>query len=249
MMAEQYPQSVALFTDFGEAGPYLGQMEAVLHAAGVDVPVIRLISDAPRCNPRASAYLLAAVAQHMPKSTLFLAVVDPGVGGSRHPLVLRNGEHWFVGPDNGLFSQLSRRSEDAVAEVIDWRPESLSSSFHGRDLFAPIAADCVKGRPFSRRRIAVDALVGSDWPPDLAEIIYIDHYGNCVTGIRADTLEAGSLLKVNGREFRYGRTFSELPDGQPFWYRNAIDLIEIAVNLGRADTLFGLSIGTTVERC
>ncbi|MCB1759168.1 MAG: SAM-dependent chlorinase/fluorinase [Gammaproteobacteria bacterium] len=246
-MAEKKPQRVALFTDFGETGPYLGQMEAVLHAAGVTVPLIRLLSDAPLCNPRASAYLLSALARHMPESTLFLAVVDPGVGGSRLPLVLRAAGHWFVGPDNGLFSQLAQGDAATQAEVIKWRPQSLSSSFHGRDLFAPVAAACVDGRRFPTRPVAAGTLVGADWPRDLAEVIYVDRYGNCLTGLRADAIDDGVLIIAGGHQLRHAGTFSEVPPGRPFWYRNSLDLIEIAVNLGSAEALLALAIGTPIE--
>ncbi|WP_342748412.1 SAM-dependent chlorinase/fluorinase [Solemya velesiana gill symbiont] len=93
---------IALFTDFGHQGPYLGQMKAVLADAGV--PVIDLQSDAPTFNPKASAYLLAAIRRNMPQCMLYLSVVDPGVGGERAPLIVWSGGDCFVGPDNGLFS-------------------------------------------------------------------------------------------------------------------------------------------------
>ncbi|MCB1871069.1 MAG: SAM-dependent chlorinase/fluorinase, partial [Gammaproteobacteria bacterium] len=115
----QLPELIALFTDFGEAGPYSGQMEAVLLSSGVQIPVIRLLSDAPMCNPRASAYLLAPLAQQLPGNTLFLAIVDPGVGGSRLPLLVKTDHHWFVGPDNGLFSQIVKRAPGASVQAID----------------------------------------------------------------------------------------------------------------------------------
>ena len=243
---KQRPARIALFTDFGEAGPYLGQMEAVLYAAGVQVPVIRLLSDAPRCNPRAAAYLLAAIARCMPPSTLFLAVVDPGVGSPRRPLVVHCDGNWFVGPDNGLFSQVACRAGQVEVERIDWRPERLSSSFHGRDLFAPAAADITIGRGGGRSRATVGSLVGCDWPHDLAEVIYIDHYGNCMTGVDAESVDVTTVFVAGGWSVGYAETFSAVPAGEPFWYRNSVGLVEVAVNLGRADTKLGLAVGDCV---
>ena len=91
------------------------------------------------------------------------------------------------------------------------------------------------------------ALVGGDWPDCLPEIIYIDHYGNAFSGIRADAVADDALLSVDGVEIGYARTFSDIGRGQPFWYRNSIGLVEIAVNQGRADQLLRLEIGQTLE--
>src|SRR5688572_23638495 len=95
---------IALFTDFGVNGPYVGQMKAVLARAAPGVAVIDLLHDAPAFNPRASAYLLAALAREFAEGAVLLCVVDPGVGTTRRPLVARLDGRWFVGPDNGLFN-------------------------------------------------------------------------------------------------------------------------------------------------
>ena len=101
----------ALFTDFGMAGPYVGQMKAVLLQRAPGVPIVDLFADVPACNPRAAAYLLSAYASAFPAGTIFLAVVDPGVGtGQREPMVVEANGLWFVGPGNGLFSLLLRRA-------------------------------------------------------------------------------------------------------------------------------------------
>ena len=94
---------IALFTDFGLHGPYTGQMKAALHQMAPGTPVIDLFADAPVGNPRASAYLLAVYAAWFPAGTVFLCVVDPGVGGARPPVILEADGRWYVGPGNGLF--------------------------------------------------------------------------------------------------------------------------------------------------
>jgi len=105
---------ILLFTDFGSTGPYLGQMEAVLriHAPGVDV--IDLLNDAPPGEPRLAAYLLAALAKHFPAGSIFLSVVDPGVGGERLPVVLEADGRWFVGPDNGLLNTVAVHAASTI---------------------------------------------------------------------------------------------------------------------------------------
>ena len=244
---QKLPERIALFSDFGEAGPYTGQMEAVLLNQGVRIPIIRLMSDAPRCDPRAAAYLLAPLSNHLPDNTLVIAVVDPGVGGSRLPLLLQTERHWFIGPDNGLFSQVLNRARSVTVQAVDLHPANLSASFHGRDLFAPAAAVVSLGGRIPLLPLAPNELIGSDWPDYIPEIVYIDHYGNAFSGIGADEIDEDALLSVAGFEVGYARTFSDAIRGEPFWYRNSIGLVEIAVNKGRADLHLGLAIGQSLK--
>lgn len=236
---------IFLFTDFGAEGPYLGQMEAVLRTHAPGVPVINLVSNAPCGDPRRSAYLLAALSHHCPAGGVILSVVDPGVGGERSPVVLHADGRSFVGPDNGLFNTVALQALRAEWHVIDWRPDALSSSFHGRDLFAPVAAriarnDSAWGHPWQ----------GPDlwgWPADLAEVIYFDHYGNAITGLRYRPDLDGRTLRVNGRDIHQASTFCAVEQGHAFWYRNSMDLVEVAVNQDRADRCLGLAVGTEIH--
>lgn len=237
---------IVLFTDFGLAGPYTGQVKAVLQQQAPGVPVIDLFADAPMRDPRAAAYLLAAYAQGWPADTIFLAVVDPGVGGERPPVVVEAAGHRFVGPGNGLFELLLRRAPDTTIAEITWRPPVLSSSFHGRDLFAPVAAMLARGEAVPS--IARDFAWGRypDWPDDLARIIYIDHYGNAMTGLRAGAVPLHAHVSIGGEPIAGAHTFSDVPAGSAFWYENSNGLVEIAVNMGRADAALGLKIGSAV---
>ena len=237
---------IVLFTDFGLQGPYTGQMKAVLHEMAPGVPVIDLFADAPAGNPKASAYLLAAYAQWFAPGTMFLCVVDPGVGGTRPPVILEADGRWYVGPGNGLFELVERRAAKARGWDIDWRPQRLSASFHGRDLFAPVAAMMARGEPPpGRPRKEADRRGG--WPDDLAEIVYVDHFGNALTGLRAAMLPPKARLSAAGRVLERATTFSDRPPGAAFWYDNSNGLAEIAVNQGRADRDLGLAIGSPVE--
>ena len=236
---------IALFTDFGPAGPYIGQMKAVLARMAPGIPVVDLLSDAPKFDARASSYLLAALATDFPAGTVFLAVVDPGVGSNRDPLVVRAAERWFAGPDNGLFDGVIRRAGEAAAWRITYRPERLSASFHGRDLFAPVAAMIATGEAVPGETVSAEAVRRGEWPDDLAEIIYVDNFGNAMTGMRAAKLRADAVFEAVGRRIPRAAVFSDVAPGAAFWYENANGLAEIAVNQGRADRL-GLKIGVKI---
>jgi len=238
---------IVLFTDFGLHGPYTGQMKAVLHQMAPGTPVVDLFADAPFGDPKASSYLLAAHATWFPSQTVFLCVVDPGVGGARPALIVEADSRWYVGPGNGLFELIQRRAEQARSWDISWKPERLSASFHGRDLFAPIAARLARGDPPPGRLRQDDADRRPDWPDDLAEIVYIDHYGNAMTGLRATELAKDARLAVDSRALERFRTFSDVPPGQAFWYENSNGLVEVAVNQGRADRDLNLRIGSLIE--
>jgi len=238
---------IFLFTDFGAEGPYLGLVEAVLRQQAPHAEVINLISDAPCTDPRRSAYLLAALSADLPEGGVILAVVDPGVGGQRQPVVLHASGRWFVGPENGLLNSVAARANMAEWRIIDWRPEKLSSSFHGRDLFAPIAARIAQNDfSWPHRRVQGPDLSG--WPLDLPEVIYIDHYGNAITGLRYSSSLANKILTLGGLRIPPAGTFCSVPDGALFWYGNSMGLVEIAVNRGRADQLLGTEIVTDTLR-
>ena len=238
---------IALFTDFGLEGPYTGQMQAVLHREAPGVPVVSLFSDLPPFDPRGAAYLLAAYAREFPLDTIFLCVVDPGVGGPRAASVLRADGRWYVGPDNGLLAIAARRASHRWWWDVSWRPARLSASFHGRDLFAPVAARLARGEPPPGESVAAEGRPGTDWPDDLARVVYMDRFGNAVTGLRATEMAPRATVEVHGHRLRHARTFSDVPCGEGFWYENANGLVELAVNAGRADQAMGIGVGDTVR--
>ena len=243
---------IVLFTDFGLAGPYTGQVSAVLQQTAPSVPIISLFADLPAGQPKPAAYLLAAYAMWFPVGTVFLCVVDPGVGSARRGLVAKAAGRFYVGPDNGLFEIVLRRAAPALLWEITWRPPAMSASFHGRDLFAPVAARLARGEPPSA--MATPAAVAAqtatrqaDWPDDLAEIVYIDRYGNALTGLRGDRVPASARLSAGGQVVAHAEVFSAVPRGTAFWYVNSNGLVEIAVNAGRADQVLGIAVGAAIE--
>ena len=240
---------IVLFTDFGVTGPYVGQMKSVLYQHAPTVPVIDLMHDAPVYGPQAAAYLLASLVNEFPQDSVFLCVVDPGVGSARKPLVARIGERWYVGPDNGLFDIVAQHalgSSPIEWWEISWRPRRLSSSFHGRDLFAPVAAMLANGEapPGKRLDITPDSLYR--WPCDLEKVIYIDYFGNAITGVRAAMLDDDKKIVVGDQRVGRASTFSDVAVGCGFWYENSNGLVELAVNQARADEVLGVGIGDTV---
>jgi len=239
---------IHLFTDFGWNGPYVGEMKAVLARALPDVAIIDLMHDVPAFNPRAGAYLLAALSRRFSPGELCLAVVDPGVGdGRRRVLLLEADGVRYVGPDNGLFAILAQQAQQCRCQEVLWRPAVLSHSFHGRDLFAPVVIREVSGEKVETVIIEPDSLVGMDWPRQLAEVIYIDGYGNAVIGLRAADCSQRDVYMLKSRDIRYAPTFSSVAYGSPFWYENSMGLVEIAANSKSAAELLGLQIGSPVE--
>ena len=236
--------AIALFTDFGSTDPYVGQLKAALYQHAPAVVVIDLHHDAPAFNIRASAHLLAAMVAYFPENTVFLTLIDPGVGGERDALVVQADGRWYVGPDNGLLSIVGARAQKGDAWRILWRPEHLSASFHGRDLFAPVAATLAAQNSLPRewfeRKGTLDVEFGGD---ELPEIIYIDHYGNAFTGIRAGGIPHDSMLAAGGLQLPHARVFSEATEGAAVWYENSVGLVEIAVNCGSAAQHLGLKVG------
>ena len=234
-----------LFTDFGFGGPYVGQMKLAIWRHAPQLPVIDLLHDAPVFDSQAAAYLLAALAVDLPNDCAVVGVVDPGVGSARDGLIIRADERWYVGPDNGLFECVVARAEHVQCWRITWQPERLSASFHGRDLFAPLAVRLLIGQNPGQLGEAI-GYRPRGWPEQLHRIIYIDAFGNAMTGIQAAALPKTARLQAGAQTLENARTFADVPPGQGFWYENSSGLVEIAVNQGRADVQLGLSVGSAI---
>ena len=238
---------IALFTDFGVCDPYVGQMHAVLAREAPGVPVIDLLHEVPQHDTRSGACLLPALAAEFPAGTVLVCVVDPGVGGPRRPLALELDGSWYVGADNGLFTLAARWAQRRRAFEIGWRPQRLSATFHGRDLFAPVAARLLTGRDAGLEPCDLEDPGPQDWPDDPPRVVYIDHYGNVMTGVRARNVAGGARVHAGGRTLEAADTFGSVARGEAFWYANSIGLLELAVNQGSAADALGLRIGDEIE--
>ncbi|MCB1882593.1 MAG: SAM-dependent chlorinase/fluorinase [Geminicoccaceae bacterium] len=234
------------FTDFGWQGPYLGEMEAVLLRGTPEVPVVRLMADAPAFDPEGAGLLLARLFLRTAPGDLLLAVVDPGVGTSREALAVEADGRWLVGPDNGLFEHVLRGARTVRAHRIAWRPADLSASFHGRDLFAPVAARLARGddagiEPHPPTRFP-------DWSDEPPRVVYADGYGNLMTGLDAARTSRDAVIEAAGRRVRHARTFGEAWPGEPFWYGNSLGLVEVALREASAAAVLNLAPGAPVRR-
>ena len=246
---------IVLFTDYGLNGPYLGQVKNVLSCGAPKVPVLDLFANAPTFDPKAAAYLLSAYNVEFPLGTVFFTVVDPGVGGERKPGILEADGNWYVGPDNGLFELVIRRaSRKPRWWDIVWKPKNLSATFHGRDLFAPIAARLACGdtpdkdaiREVDFREMPIGRLRRLEWPDDLSEIIYIDDFGNALTGLRFKMVPNDANVTINSLAIPRGEKFLDVPKGSLIYYENSNGLLEIAVNQGRAEERMEIALGVKV---
>lgn len=238
---------IILFTDFGTTDPYIGQMKAVLTREAADEQVVDLFHHVPDFDIKAAAYLLPAYVDEFPQGAIFICVVDPGVGSSRNGCVLEIDGRWFVGPNNGLFDVLVHRSHKAKFwRILDGVFEK-STSFHGRDVFAPVAARLAHGDLSNLAKKDIKKSINQNIDSDLDRIIYIDHFGNLIVGYRFDYLPADCEIAVSGENVQPATTFSDVPEGQPFYYKNANGLLEIAVNQGSAQEYFKAEHGEVID--
>jgi len=250
---------ITLASDFGS--PYPAAMKGVL-LRRTDARLVDVSHDLPRGAIRESAFWLREVLPTFPPAT-HLAVVDPGVGTDRGVLVARAGDHTFVGPDNGLLVPAVRRI--AGDDDPDWfhadPGEPTSSTFHGRDVFAPLAAeihefvaDAGVGSLADHDRLTPADPVDCRLPEATVEddhargwVLAVDDFGNVVTNVPGDFLDGREVVRVNGQRVPVGATFGAVDPGSPLVVVGSHGYVECDVNDGRGDEWFGLSPGNTVE--
>jgi S-adenosylmethionine hydrolase len=215
-------------------------MAAAVMQVDCSIPLVHLMHDAPACRPDLAAYLVPACCRSLPAGSVLVAVVDPGVGGPRDAIVVETRRFTAVGPDNGLLSRLQ-----AISRVsrITWQPAQLSNSFHGRDLFAPVAAMLAIGRGPAMEEIAPDSIVGSHWDDALMQVVYIDGFGNAMTGLQGVNLIENNKILLSGRRIAHAPTFSAVGEGELFWFVNSQGLVEIAGNRVSAAAVLSLALG------
>ena len=240
---------IALFTDFGAGSIYVGQMHMAAANALSDVRVIDLYHDPAVFDVSCSAVLLAALLDQTPEGTALVGVIDPGVGSERAGLAIMLEGRWLVGPDNGLFSAALARSGGVPDYYrIQTGKEPRSQTFHGRDIFVPIAAGLVAGRQggliwLKDPSTTVTAGIAADLSPDLARVVHIDRYGNIITGLRGEHFSQSRSFTVGLYRLAYAEYFAAVREGTCFWTVNSMGLVEFAVNQGSAAELLGLTVG------
>jgi S-adenosylmethionine hydrolase len=256
---------VTLLTDFGTADYFVGAMKGVILSTNADARIVDITHEIPPQDIRAGAFTLAAVSQTFPSGTIHLAVVDPGVGSERRPILVSGGNQFFIGPDNGLFSFVYER--EAAARVFhltnaDYFRQPVSATFHGRDVFAAVAGALSKGISPERLGVEIKDYVRLTMPKPKrtgtqiieASIIHIDRFGNCVTNLtREDLTEEmlarGLRLKINGREITSFRRFFAEDDNSSdelFVIWGSAGYLEIAAFRASAASLLDARVGQSV---
>ncbi len=252
---------ITLTTDFGTADWFVGSMKGVILGISPRATIIDITHDIPAGDIRAGAFALAVSYQCFPRNTVHCVVVDPGVGSGRAAIMVRSADYFFVGPDNGVLSfalarekiQEIRRLEN---EVCFRKP--VSNTFHGRDIFAPVAARLTQGIMIDALGPALSDYVRLDWPqPNLVgntlmgQIVYIDRFGNAITNVEGSLLsglgQRALKVSVRGQEScELKRFYQEAPPGQAVAVVGSSGFVEIAVNGGNAAQTLGLKLGDPV---
>ncbi|MDR3570527.1 MAG: SAM-dependent chlorinase/fluorinase [Syntrophobacteraceae bacterium] len=251
---------ITLLSDFGLEDHYVAAMKGVILTicpGARPIDITHLI--APQ-DVRSAAFVLYSTHGYFPQGTIHLAVVDPGVGTERRPVAIRMGSSYFVGPDNGLFSLILKRETGWEARELDnvsfWR-NPVSNTFHGRDIFAPVAAHLAAGAPFEMVG-GVCGLVSAPWgEPEVGkdsvkgEVIHLDRFGNAITNVLLEVLEKKAQAKkwevLAGKgAVSIQRSYAMVPTGEALALAGSTGFIEIAVNGGSAASKLELRPGSEV---
>ncbi len=250
---------ITLTTDFGTRDGFVGQMKGVILSINPFCEIVDVTHDIAPFAVREAALVLKGIARYFPQGTIHITVVDPGVGSERKPIAVRTENGIFVGPDNGVFSWILSHAESWQAREI--KDETLfmpnpHPTFHGRDVFAPVAAHVSAGRNFESLGPLVEDPVVLRFPGPqetssgiLGEIIYVDRFGNMSTNIEGTMLThtIRGIRVAQTRIPRLSRCFSDAPVGTPVALVNSFGLLEIGINGGRATDELEVDIGDYVS--
>lgn len=259
---------VALLTDFGNRDHYAGAVKGVVLAGCPEATVVDITHDLPRHDVAAAAFSLSAAYRSFPSGTVFVAVVDPGVGSARRAVAFEAGGYRFVGPDNGIFTLiLAEHPKAALREISNARvvAREVSATFHARDVFAPVAAHLASGGsladlgPVVRDPVifaleAVRRISRSEWE---AAVVDVDGFGNLTTNLSRDDL-IGILSTLGGDPTRIVvivegvvlplvRTYADVAEGEPCALMGSSGRLEIAVHRDSAARLLGAPKGAPVR--
>lgn len=251
---------ISLISDFGEKDGWVGTMKGVI--LGIN-PEARIVDISHRVTPGdilEASLILQASFPFFPRRTVHLCVVDPGVGSKRRALVVATPSHEFVGPDNGLFTPIYEREDYKALEIINrglfYSPQP-SQTFHGRDIFAPVAAHLSLGLAVEKVGPQIEDVVKVDLPSPLVgskeirgEVIYIDRFGNLTTNIAKELFER--KVRANPFELRTGkrvltglsRSYTDVAKGKLLAHWGSWGYLELSINQGSAQKLLSATKGT-----
>ena len=260
---------ITLLTDFGLQDVYVGIMKGVISQINPNASIIDLTHDIPPQDIAAGSCALLSAYKYFPINTVHLAVIDPGVGSSRRGVAIEFDGGFLVGADNGLFSNLLSQTPAKKVVSLDnpqyWRSQSSSSTFHGRDIFAPIAAHLASGIEIEKlgTEIELESLISSDFPlvkiegdNSIGQVQYIDRFGNLITNIAASDVSEDQLSSspqvinlqviIHNQIIPMVATYSDRPRNELVALIGSHGYLEIAVNCGNAQARLQAQVGATV---
>jgi S-adenosyl-L-methionine hydrolase (adenosine-forming) len=250
---------ITLLTDFGSTDPFVGVMKGVISGICPEAVTIDLSHEVQAFEVAQGGFLLAQSWQYFPKGTIHVAVVDPGVGSNRRPIVVEADGQLLVGPDNGLFSMIFDAGPHKVRHITAERyfRKPVSMTFHGRDIFAPVAAHLAMGaKPAKLGKTIADYTKLEFFRPIrtakrawTGTVLHIDRFGNIVTNFQAEAFAASTFeVRVGLRTVeRTASHYSEVPFGELFLITGSSGFLEISVNQASAAKLLGVGIGAPLE--
>lgn len=258
---------ITLLTDFGLRDSYVAEMKAVILSICPEANIVDISHEVRKFDIQMGAFLLARAARFFPKGTIHLAVIDPGVGTERRPIIVETERSLYVGPDNGLLMLSAHREGIKHIYTIVNRKYMLrevSRTFHGRDIFSPAAAYLAKGvPPFEFGPEIFDPVMPSFVKPKIISkttvegvIMHIDDFGNMITNIALDELRALGIeeddtiiIEVGGREFelKLCKAYAEAQLNAPLTIIGSCGFLEISVNQGDASKFFGVNLGEKIS--
>jgi len=253
---------ITLTTDFGASDWFVGAMKGMILSFNRRAAVVDITHELAAGDIRGGAFALAASYRFFPKGSVHVAVVDPGVGGPRRAIAIQTADYIFVGPDNGVLSWALLREKVQRAVVLEnprWFAKSVSRTFHGRDIFAPVAAFLSRGGRIQELGGAIADPVQLRWPKSRragsgveGEIVYVDRFGNLITNLEAAVVselgEADRVVRSGRRRLcRVGNYYGEAATGQAVAVIGSTGFLEIAVNGGSAARKLGLRVGDNVR--
>ena len=244
---------VTLTTDFGLGDHYVGAVKGVIAGIAPGIRVIDISHGIPAHDVAEGAFAIAQAWRYFPPGSVHVVVIDPGVGSSRRALAAAAGGHLFVAPDNGVLSQVFEQEPNRELRAIDLRHglAPVSRTFHGRDLFAPVAARLASGMEFAQVGPPLDdaAMLPPSAPRNGAgRVLHVDGFGNVVTSFRRGDLPTGGGVRLgNLIVSEWADTYADAPGAAPFLITGSSGYVEVSVNRGSAASLAGVRAGAEVS--
>jgi S-adenosyl-L-methionine hydrolase (adenosine-forming) len=249
-------RTIALITDFGCTDWFAAAMKGAILSVNPKAAIIDITHQVPAGDVRAAAFCLLAAHDAFPKGTVFVAVVDPGVGSGRRAIAARAGGYFFIGPDNGVLSLAVDKYKAPEIRVLENKRlfgKIVSSTFHGRDIFAPVAGQVSKGVSFAKVGPRTNKIVRITLPePRIAgsrivgNIVYIDHFGNAITNIPSSAAPTAARVAVKHKTFPLCTCYADVDKGKPLAVGGSCGFVEISVNQGNAARELKLKVGDRV---